>query len=523
MSQQNASQKLRQKAISLLYLVFIALVFIYVPADFLDSINDTNRSLEKTSSELAELKKKKFLMYEKSGVQFDIQGMKDSFKYKQISLLTDSIYQEIEGVKVFLVEETGGYNKYGYPTKSKEFDVTDHLMLNTDRASNLKKSINAYRRDIGEFMTTEQRSILDSILIIKEQILSSKGQLVSWEEFYFKKAPLSVTQMMLSKFQTEIRLVEYLLLDKFERKLLQEVFVQAEGINIVQQDEGARIIQLEPTSPNVSIDDEIVVELVPDSTMLAENEENPFEDVTATIKVGSDVTEVEVNAQGEIVYRPDRSGVYTIQAQMENAIGETTVSVFNPHPVINREELEALYMGIRNPLRIETENFDLDDLTITSSAGTIRRINDLYYIKPSEKGEIVIKATVNDNGKETLLSTRKFYVRELPLPYALLNSMRGGEVLADNLKGQRRLLIKSDIYETDNYYNVTGFNLTRIANGSYGVNQLKERNRTANFGASVLELISNAKRGDLYVFNEIEVVGASGERMELQALVFKVI
>lgn len=522
MSGQKASQKLRQKAVSLLYLIFIAMVFIYVPADFLDSINDTNRSLEKTSSELAELKKKKFLMYEKSGVQFDIQGMKDSFKYKQISILTDSMCEEIENVKTFLVAETGGYNKYGYPTKSKEFDVTDHLMLNTDRATNLKKSILAYRRDISEYMSPEQQRILDSILIIKEQNLSSKGKLVSWEAFYFKKAPLSVTQMMLSKFQTEIRLVEYLLLDKFERKLLQEVLVQAEGIEIVEtENEGSKIVQLNPRRSSVSISESIVVDVEQDSSV--QEGENPYEGVTATYRVGDEETAVEVTPEGEIRFTPERAGVYTIQVASENSVGETSVSVFNPHPVINREELEALYLGIRNPLRIETENFDLDNLTISSSAGTIRRINDLYYIKPTQKGEILITATANQNGKETLLSTRTFYVRELPLPYALLSSMRGGEIMSDNLKNLRKLLVKSDVYETDNYYNVTGFNLTRISGAGYTVNRLKERNRTANFGASVMELVGQAQKGDMYIFNEIEVIGASGERKELQALVFKVI
>ena len=33
-------------------------------------------------------------------------------------------------------------------------------------------------------------------------------------KFYFKKAPLSVTLMMLSKFQQELRLIEYLILDR---------------------------------------------------------------------------------------------------------------------------------------------------------------------------------------------------------------------------------------------------------------------------------------------------------------------
>ncbi|MGB0431521.1 MAG: hypothetical protein ACPGLV_13690 [Bacteroidia bacterium] len=199
------------------------------------------------------------------------------------------------------------------------------------------------------------------------------------------------------------------------------------------------------------------------------------------------------------------------------------ISVFNPKPIINREDLEILYLGIRNPLRIESDNIDANSLSVNASMGQIRKINDLYYAKFDKTGEVTISVEAELDGSPVHVNSRTFFVKELPLPYATLNSMRSGEILEKNLRSQRKLYIESDLYETSDFYNVKQFRLTRISGDRYEVNQLPKANRTANFGPSVLEIVRKAQRGDLFVFDEIIVLGANGSEYELQALAFKVI
>lgn len=518
------SQKLRQKAISLLYLLFIALVFIYVPSDFLDSINETNRSLEKTATELAALKSNKFIMFEKSGFGLNISNLTDSFKYRVISQTSDSAVNRIERIKSFLLRETGGLNEYGYPAKSKEFDLTDHLMLNTNKATQLKKYILEFKSDIRPYLNEGQESILDSILVVQEEIVSSKGKLIPWEKFYFKKTPLSVTQMMLSKFQSEIRLIEYLVLDKYERDFLRNVLLKSglgdQANNLSATGQNVNLV-LKKQKPYFVVGEEVVinpeVEGVPNDSISNKT-------MTARYRVGDYTQQAEVGKNGEIKFTPKVGGDYEISARYKNNEEvKMGISVFNPKPVINREELEALYLGIRNPLRIETENISEAAIEVTSTMGQIRKINDLYYIKFDKTGEVVINVDATVEGKKVHINSRKFYVKELPLPYATLSSLRGGEILEQNMRTQRRLLVKSDLYETDNFYNVKEFRLTRISGDGYEVNQLPKANMTANFGPYAIEMVKKANKGDLFVFDEIKVVGANGEQFELQALAFKII
>lgn len=518
------SEELRQRAISLLYLLFIALVFIYVPSDFLDSINDTNRSFEKTAHELSDLRRSKFIMFEKTGLGVSFKNLTDSFKYKLISGVSDTAFNRIERLKKYLIDETGGLNKYGYPAKSKEFDLIDHLMLNSNRASNLKNWIVEYKKEISPYLSDGQESVLDSILVIKEEIQTSKGKLVPWEKFFFKKTPLSVTLMMLSKFQSEIRLIEYLVLDKYERDFLEDVFVKtgiaAPIVNDESLAEGNSFL-LRKNKPFFRVGEEVEIQPMIDG--LPSDSLNP-NTLTASFKVGDLVQLAKVTEDGTIKFTPTISGEYTVNADFKGESSSSVdISVFNPKPIINREDLEVLYLGIRNPLRIETDNLDPQSLFVSSDVGQIRKINDLYYAKFDKVGEVTVTVEAQVEGEKIHVNSRKFYIRDLPLPYASLNSLRSGEILDNNMKKQRKLFIESDLNNTEEFYNVKQFRLTRISGDRFEVNQLPNVNRTANFGPSTIEMVNKASKGDLYVFDEIVVIGANGREHELQALAFKVI
>lgn len=521
--QPSNSQKLRQKAISLLYLLFIALVFIYVPADFLDSINDTNRSFEKTSAELASLKSKKFIMFEKSGYGLNLSNITDSFKYRKISQISDSTYNHIEKLKNFLVKETGGYNEYGYPAKSKEFDITDHLMLNSSRATDLKKAITSYKAELMPYLSDGQESILDSVLVIKEQQLSSKGKLIPWEEFYFKKAPLSVTQMMLSKFQSEIRLVEYLVLDKYERDFLAEMFIRsglAEPVGGGAVQNSGRLI-LSKKKAVYAIGENVTIESQVEGLPI---DSFNTKDLTAKVKVGETETSAEISDNGVISFSPKKAGRYEIVAEYKGRVSDAlALDVMSTTPVINKAKPEALYAGIRNPLNIDFDYEGFEGVEITSSAGMISKIGDTYYFKTDETGEVIINAEAVQDGQKVQVAQRKFNVTEPPIPYVTLNSLRGGELLDVNLKTQRKLYIKSDFYDSENYFNIKQFRMTRLSGDGSEINKLSAPNRTGNFGAKAREMVNKARKGDMFIINEIIVVSADGKESEVQSLVFKVI
>ena len=102
---QSKGKELRQKAINLMYLIFLAFLFTYVPADFLDSVQTSGKSLdmlakdagkENTASAIyfLNLLKSDKGLYEKTKSQFlaiedyslDVESQIENYKLGLISV-----------------------------------------------------------------------------------------------------------------------------------------------------------------------------------------------------------------------------------------------------------------------------------------------------------------------------------------------------------------------------------------------------------------------------------------------------
>lgn len=521
-NEESSSKKLRQKAISLLYLLFIALVFIYVPSDFLDSINEANRSFEHTEDELKDLKKAKYQMFETPGVSIGMGNLVDSFKYKRISSLTDSLIGDIENLKNFLLERTGGLNKYGYPAKSKEFDVTDQLLLNTSRASDLKAAIENYKTSVRPYLLDAQKPLLDSLLPIKNRILNSKGNFISWEKFYFRKAPLSVTLMMLSKFQSEARMLEYLVLDRYQRDLMEAIFVRSGLQNLAMADSsksvssGQRLI-LKEMEPLVNLGQEVMV--------MAQLKGMPADSlrlVRAFIQQGGNEIPLEIDSLGLIRFRPSEIGDYQISASYRNqdtlSVG---VRVVSPKPIVRKKNMEVVYVGIRNPLRVSFTNMNVANINIEATRGRTRKVDSLYYLQVEREGPLKITVKGRVNGKEVVLHQKQFLAKKLPVPFGLLNGKRGGEMLDRVFKSQEKIEVKSDLFESEGHYFVKEFSLTRLSSDGLIINK-SPKNVGGTLNSTSKQIVKQAQKGDLYVFNNIIVVGSDGEKKDVPAMVFEI-
>lgn len=510
------SKQLRQKAISLLYLLFIALVFIYVPSDFLDSITETKRTFETTSAKLNALKEKKFYMFEQPGMTISRNQVIDSNSYYRISRVSDSTVDYIEEMKTMLLSETGGNNAYGYPAKSKEFDVTDRLMLNTDRATNLKAMLVAYRYEMRKVMSKpHQQNILDSIMLIKNEIISSKGKPIEWEKFHFKKSPLSVTLMMLSKFQSEIRLIEYLILDKYERDFLESYFVRS-GIEQPLDDVLSDSFQIFTSKDIVAPGEKI---------MLFPSSSEPLKDVLKNMRVQAKTRDgvemVNVSPEGKIEYTPKKPGDVVFTAQYGNAKSTISIKVIPRKTNVRTKDYEILYAGIKNPLKINFSDYNQEDLNVEVNKGNITRYDSLYYVISQQTGLLELSISTVVEGEKVVLKTKRFNVKPLPLPYATLSGKNGGTLSSRAAQIQTRLNVNSDVFNDGQYYRIMGFSLMRMpTTGVVAINEIK--NQGATFNTAVKREMELAQKGDLYIFSNIKAIGRDNIEKQVPSLVFKI-
>ena len=106
---------------------------------------------------------------------------------------------------------------------------------------------------------------------------------------------------------------------------------------------------------------------------------------------------------------------------------ESSYTVIEPTATIAPTMMNVLYAGIDNPIQIAVPGIPLQDITATSSSGSLIRKGDLWIAHPTKAGsEVIISVTANVGGKSHPVAQTKLRVRSLPDPMPYLSINMGG-------------------------------------------------------------------------------------------------
>jgi len=238
MEEENRDRKiLRNKMVSFMYLIFIVLAFIYIPADFVDTIKDIDTSLSLSSSEINQAKNYKQLMI-KAGLAADTLNQLNtkSTNFQKISKLTDSVCHELDVVRKQILSVSGGLNEYGYLKYAKDNQFTDKIMLEEGSAAKMRNMLIQYKELVSKNTSSISKATLDSILPTSPIIKTSKGKDIEWEKFYFHKMPLTVSVALVSKFENDVKAIESIAMNEYLKKLQEKYNLQLVDKNIKKEE-----------------------------------------------------------------------------------------------------------------------------------------------------------------------------------------------------------------------------------------------------------------------------------------------
>ena len=439
----NDRKELRNKMVNFMYLIFIVLAFLYIPADFIDTIRDINTSLEISSREMNDVKNYNLLLL-KAGLKADsIKGkQKTTVDFNRISILTDSVYKELESLRQHILNSSGGFNKHGYLKNAKENQFTDEIMLEKGAAKEIRAMLNGYKADLYKAGSSIDTLLLDSIMPTQEFIKTSTGKSQTWEKFYFNKMPLTVSLALIAKFQNDIRKIEFMAMDEYLAEL------------------------------NNKYD-----------LALLDKKRKPKE------------KEKEIKPK------------------------ENPLKLIDPETYIRNNELNILYTNINNPIKIYHPRIKGADITAEISKGKIYQKDSIYYARVNNVGIVNVNAFTTEGKK--LLVSEKFMVKNLPDPSALIADRKGGIISSKIFKIQKNIDVRNEMINNSEGYLVKSFSLIKISGES--VIQKSKNNHGAFFNATTRELIDQAERGDLFIFDNIEVEVPGGSIQTVSSLVFTII
>ena len=198
--------------------------------------------------------------------------------------------------------------------------------------------------------------------------------------------------------------------------------------------------------------------------------------------------------------------------------------MIEPTATIAPTMMNVLYAGIDNPIQIAVPGIPLQDITATSSSGSLIRKGDLWIAHPTKAGsEIIISVTANVGGKSQPVAQTKLRVRSLPdpMPYLSISMgsgstrFKGGRIAKSSLLASGGVRAALDDSFLDINYSVLRFQL--LAFDALG-NALPESSQGANFSDRQIRLIQNTPHGRRLFITDIIARGPDGVERRLPSL-----
>ncbi len=496
---QNSESKgliLQQKKIGLLYIIFIVLAFLYIPADFVDIFKGTNDYFEGTTDE-----NEKLFKYNMRIIDYFTKNDQDSVHsikrfYLLVNQSSSDIIRQIEIYKQSLIQLSGGLNESGYIRRGKNYEIAKKILIRSNVVDTLKQLLSNHKDLLKTIAHKEMYPIMDSILYL-DKFISSSGELKEFSEYYFDLVPVSASVAFLSKFQNDIRRIDNYVIESHFKSLIS--LNKKLGLGVVLKEPKQELIISKSVISKLGKEIIIAMEFT-DDTSAYEYEEH--DESTDDNILNMSLTSQNYSSLGL------SDNKFTVQDYYEESIdGQKNKDI---KPILEMGQLPVLYIGINNLIKISDIKFKGEKIRAEISSGTIIRKDSNFYIRVSKPGFSQINVYGIEGNRKMLISNQKFIVKELPEPKAFIYNRHSGDISSKMFKLQKKINIRNDILKNINY-RLIGYNIKRINNFITETSY----NNGSYFNASSRQLIDKASNSDVYIFENIKVESIDGKEMIL--------
>ena len=335
--QKGTSRVLRHKVINLLYLIFIVMAFLYIPADFIDVFRSINQDYEEAIDDFSSSEYDNF-----NHIMFYhlIKNDKDSLSYfnnlKAVNKSSTEIVNEIEEYKKRLIEKCGGNNEFDYLSDGKNYSYTHELLIEEKLADSIRHLITVHEKLIRTLVNHKTFLTVDSLIDNGSYIVTSTGKWIKWEKYYFNKMPVSGAIAIMSKFQDDLKKADNLVLESYINTLKKE-----KNLNSSELLREILIGSLDTLfSDNVLANQDVVI-TSKDFYKLGDEIElgitlpvKDFSKIQAFVKKGNRLDSLKIDEEGIGRFFPYEKGNYKFIIFVENRIIEKFVQVEEIKPII---------------------------------------------------------------------------------------------------------------------------------------------------------------------------------------------
>lgn len=500
----------RQKMIGILYLVLLGLVALNVSDSILEAFKNLTDSLNASTENVKSGVDATYSSFEATKLKDEPERARPIYdRAKKASSYTAELDNYVTDLKKLFEKEGGGYNEAtGDIDKRDNLDISPRLMINQNRATELKNKINETRTKLLALLDEKERSGINFSLEAKDPP-NRAGVIRSWEQTNFGDGiPLTAALTALAKIQADTKNAESEIVKRILGKMDQAV-VNLDMFSAVAVAPTSYLILGQPYTAEV---------------FLTASDSKSSPDIT----VGGSRLQIK-NGKGTYTVNTNREGVFswtgTIRVkQTDGSIktyttAEQKYQVSRPSAVVSPDKMNVFYVGVPNPVSVSAPGIPKESLIVSISGGSISGSNGKYTVNVSSPGTIAkVNVSARVGGKVQNIGSSDFRVKRIPDPKAKFAGKTGGNLSSVIIKSQTSIFAILDQFDFDAKFKVTRFSLV-IARPRADVVVLQTNGNS--FSSQMQSAIAAVTPGTRVIIDDIVAVGPDGTQRQLDPMAFK--
>jgi len=508
----------RQKMIGMMYLVLTALLALNVSKSVLDAFVIVDKGLNKTVDNFSSKSEILYAALDKAAASNPAKAGELRDKSNKVKNGANELSLEIDKIKAELVliadkVEVGLDTIRNYELNAKDnLDIGGQVMVLQKRGEELKAKINAYRDMMKELAPGDQgvnlRASLDQSLNTNDpEEVNEGGVKETWESVNFEHLPLVAVNTMLTKIQTDIRNAE------------------SDAVSYLFGQIGADDFRF----------NKIEAIVLPKSNYILKGDRYEADVFIAA----SDSTEVpEITVGGSQLTVKDGRGKYT---SVGSGVGEkkwggviklitpskqvkeypfkAAYMVGEPSATVSPTKMNVFYIGVDNPVEVLASGVAAENIKPTISAGSISPDGGggKYTVRVKKTGDVSISINAMIDGKTTPMGTKKFRVKTVPDPVAVVNKEKGGIISKGVLQAQAGVAAELENFDFDLRFIVQSFSVSATIKGY----EEEYRSNSYQFTPQQKQLIGKLQTGSKVYISDIQAMGPDKTLRSLSSIAFK--
>lgn len=515
----NCPETPRQRMISMMYLVYTAMLALNVSAEILNAFVTVGDSVEVSNNLIASKVEGSYIAFEnayngnpgkvgenwakaqevrkKTKVMLDYI---DNIKY-ELHAMTDGLKGGVAESKKLLAEK--GFS--AIVKKDNYNEPTRYFLAGTEdgsagKALELRKKIEAYQADMLSYVSSEAyKKQLKSMQIQTEGTWkNAAGQSLNWQQYNFFHMIITADMVLLNKFKSEIQNAEMDLVNYLYSQISADDFKF----------------------------DQVVARVLPKSTYIIQGGQYEADVIVAAYDSKSELRG-EVRGQnivGDSGMLKLKFGAGALGQQKYNGTifvkketgevpyeFESEYFVAAPSATISPTNMNVFYIGVDNPVSISVPGANSKDIvaTVSGAGATLTKVKDgEYTVKVTKQETCQINVRAKIGGKEMDMGTMKFRTKRIPNPIAMVGKQQGGKIDKDVLAAQGGLRVEKGDFDFPVTYRIASFKIQIIGGGDA---KPATTVTGAKFPPDIIAQIKKARRGTKVYLEDITAVGPVGE------------